>query len=335
MNTSSPPQLSVILVTPDSYETIRRTIVALRKQTVSKQLEIVIVAKSKNALDLDEELTEFHSVRVVEFGQVQTLAAPRVAGIQAASAPQVALGEDHAFPEPGWAEALLQASRDGYAAVGCAFGNGNPGLLSWTSLVMDYGRWIEPVARGVTDDVPGHNTAWHRSLLLEYGADLERMLRAPTIMHWELQAKGYHLYLEPSAKVHHVNISLLPAFVCDHFYGAQVFSSARARHWPWFKRLFYVAGMPVLMVRTFRRWLGHIRRTGLQDELLPRGWPLLFLSIIVWGLGETAGYAIGSGKSEEGTLNYDARRGAYLSRKDRSILGEAEERRRDRERETA
>jgi len=293
----------------------------LRAQTVCEKLEIVIVASSEAELGLNEELTEFHSIRVVEFGEVKSLAGPRVAGIRAASAPFVALGEDHAFPEPRWAELPLQAHRNECAAVGPAFVNGNPGMLSWMSLVIDYGRWMEPVGAGPTGDVPGHNSSWRRSLLLEYGNDLEWMMQAPTIMHWELRAKGHQLYLEPAAKVHHVNISLLASFVVDHFYGAQIFAAARARDWTLFKRLFYVAGMPVLAARTFRAWLGHIRRAGLRPKLLPKGWPLLFLSLVVCSLGEIAGYAMGTGKAEEGTLNYDARRGPYLNRRDHYLLG--------------
>jgi hypothetical protein len=314
------PDLSVILVTPDCYETIRKTIRSLCAQTVRDRLEIVIVAPSVRTLGLaDEELRVFHSIQVIEYGKIETLAAPRAAAIRAASAPLVALGEDHAFPEPGWAEALIEAHRKPWAAVGAVFVNGNPGPMSWISLVMDYGRWLEPVVGGVTDDVPGHNSSWRRALLLEYGPELERMMQAPTILHWDLQAKGYQLYLEPAAKVRHVNITRLSSFVLDHFYGARVFAAARALNWPWLQRLFYVSGMPLLTVRTLHEWLGHMRRTGLNRELLPNSWPLLLLSLIVWSLGEMTGYGVGMGKAEHRTLNYDARRESHLSRTDREL----------------
>src|SRR5205814_7700430 len=129
---------SVILVTPDSYETIRKTVRALRMQTARKCLEIVIIAPSKRTLGLiEDELKEFHSVHVIEFGKIEALAAPRVAGILAASAPLVALGEDHGFPERDWAQSLIEAHRQPWAAVGPAFINGNPGAMSWMSLIMD------------------------------------------------------------------------------------------------------------------------------------------------------------------------------------------------------
>src|SRR2546423_12977181 len=179
------PDLSVILVTPDCYQTIRKTIRSLRAQTVRNRLEIVIVAPAQRSLcPVEKELEGFHSVQVIEFGEIQTLAAPRAVAIRATSAPLVALGEDHAFPDPCWAEAPIQAHRQPWGAVGPAFNNGNPGVISWISLVMDYGRWLEPVVGGITDDVPGHGSAWRRELLVEYKAALEKMMQAPTILHW-------------------------------------------------------------------------------------------------------------------------------------------------------
>ena len=317
----SPPDLSVILVTPDCYETIRKTIRSLGAQSVCHRLEIIIVCRSKQTLRLiEQELERFHSSRVIEFGPIQTLAAPRAVAIRTARAPLVALGEDHAFPEPIWAEALIAAHRQSWAAVGPVFINGNPGLMSWIGIVMDYGRWLEPVVGGVTDDVAGHNSAWQRDLLLGYGSALERMMQAPTIMHWDLQAKGHHLYLEPAAKVRHVNISRLSSFIFDHFCGARTFAAARAQDWSWSRRLFYAAGTPILMVRRLRDWLSHLRRTGLDRELLPRGWPLLLLALALWTLGEMIGYGLGMGKAEQRTLYYDARRGPHLRRRDRELL---------------
>jgi len=47
------PEMSVIIITPDRYETIRETMNHLRAQTARHRLEIVIVAPSTETLDLD------------------------------------------------------------------------------------------------------------------------------------------------------------------------------------------------------------------------------------------------------------------------------------------
>ena len=315
------PELSIIIVTADGYEPIRKAVRALTAQTVCDRLELVIVCPSKVSLGLiDAEVAGLHSVCVHEMGEVTNAAAARAAAVGGARAPVVAFCEDHAFPEPGWAEALIKAHQQPWAAVGPAFINANPGVLSWMAIVMHYGRWVDPVAGGVIDDVPGHNSSWKRPLLLEYGTGLGAMLSAPTVLNWDLHAKGHQLYLEPSAKVRHMQISRLLPFLAEHINVARMFPAQRSADWPWYWRLFYVAGMPYLMAQTLCVWLGHIRRIGCERELLVRGWPLVLFFLGVHGCGEIMGYALGMGRAQENILVFDTRRIRYVNRRDRELL---------------
>jgi glycosyltransferase involved in cell wall biosynthesis len=314
------PDLSAILVTADFFEPLRKTVYALARQTVSSRLEIVIVCPSENSLSLVEaEVAGFHSVRVIGLGEIKTTSAARVAGIREASASVVALCEDHAFPEPGWAEALIEAHKQPWAGVGPALINANPGVVSWVAMVVDYGRWTEPVTGGVINDIPGHNSSYKRALLLEYGSELESMLPAPTFLNWDLQAKGHQLYLEPSAKVHHLQVSSAWACLVEQFHVARLFPAERSRNWPWSRRLFYVCGMPVLLDRNLRGWLDHFRRIDPNGGILAKAWPFLLLALAVWGLGELAGYSLGIGLAQERTLCFDTHRNRYLNRRDRQL----------------
>jgi len=315
------PDLSAILVTADTFEPIRKTVRALAAQTARERLELVIVCPSEQSLGLIEaEVAGFHSVRVIALGEITATSIARGAGVRKASAPVVAFCEDHAFPEQGWAEAFIEAHKRPWAAVGPAFINANPGLISWVAIAMHYGRWVEPVVGGVTDDIPGHNSSWKRSLLLDYGSQLESMLPAPTSLNWDLQAKGCKLYLEPTAKVRHLQVSRLAPFLVENFHVARMFPAERARNWPWYHRLFYVAGMPVLLARTLRGWLGHIRRVAGKREVLPWAWPLLLLSLTVWGAGEILGYSFGMGRAQERSLCFDTNRTRFVNRRDRELL---------------
>src|SRR5215469_877834 len=143
MKVESSPEMSVIVLTPDNYETIRKTISRLRAQTVRDRLEVVIIAPSTNGLWLDDsDLGEFHEVRVIEVGPMSSTAKARAAGVRQASAPLVAFVEDHSFPAKGWAGALIQAHRQPWAAVGPAMANANPhSLISWANLIIEYCEW--------------------------------------------------------------------------------------------------------------------------------------------------------------------------------------------------
>src|SRR6185436_7888269 len=82
------PEMSVVLVSLDSYERIRLTTAALRAQTARRRLEIVIVAPSREGLDLDEtELQEFFGFQVVEVGPIRSTGGAIAAGFQKTHAP--------------------------------------------------------------------------------------------------------------------------------------------------------------------------------------------------------------------------------------------------------
>jgi hypothetical protein len=95
------PEISVILGT-DTLETIRAVVKSLREQRCRDRIELVIVAPSRSALAPDEAaLAGFRGVQIVECGVISSLTPVRAAGIHAAPAPVVFLGETPCFPQPG------------------------------------------------------------------------------------------------------------------------------------------------------------------------------------------------------------------------------------------
>ena len=93
--------MSVVLVTPDRYDTVRKTVEYLRAQTVADQLEIVIVAPSTATLNFDAaDRTAFGRVRMVEVGEIKSTGKAIAAGVREASAPVVSFAEEHAYPVP-------------------------------------------------------------------------------------------------------------------------------------------------------------------------------------------------------------------------------------------
>lgn len=61
MSQSRSPEMSVVIVTPDDYGVIRKTLQHPKAQTVKDQLEIVIRAPSRAQLGLIEpDLAGFH-----------------------------------------------------------------------------------------------------------------------------------------------------------------------------------------------------------------------------------------------------------------------------------
>src|SRR5262245_46090250 len=170
------PAISVVLST-DRYETIRPVVECLRRQTIKDRLELVIIAPSSESLGNEAEPDGLVSIRVVEASDDGRMAEARAAGVRAASAPIVVIGETHTYPHPGWAEALVGAHAGPWAIVVPGFGNANPsGPLSWAIFLLDYGRWLAGLPEGETALAPTHNSSYKRETLLELGPGLERAL---------------------------------------------------------------------------------------------------------------------------------------------------------------
>jgi hypothetical protein len=306
------PEMSVVLATSGDYETIRKTVRHLRAQTVRDRLELVIVASSREALDPDEaELQDFQQFQIVEMGVVPSVCDGYAAGVQQATAPVVAFAEDHSYPDPGWAAALIEAHRQPWAVVGPVIALADPGnATSWADYLLAYGPWLDPTPAGVVDHLPGHNSAYKRAHLMQYGPKLAARLQAESVLHRELRDQGYQLYLEPAARTLHVNFSQLSTLLPRALYSGWTFAAERARSGPWgvLRRLLFMGATPLIPLVRLRRALRDLHRTGRQGEILPRVLPPLILGLVASALGEAAGYACGDGDALQRLSEYEFHR---------------------------
>ncbi len=313
------PEMSVVVITPDDFETVRKTVRHLRAQNVCGQLEVVLVAPSAASLSLDEKaLDGFHSHMIVEVGPFTSTARARAAGVRAATARVVALVEDHAYPAPGWAEALVVRHRESWAAVGPVMSNANPrSVTSWANLLVEYAPWLEPSEGGEREHLPGHNGSYKREALIAYGERLEAMLEAESVLHWDLRAKGHALYLEPKARVFHQNFSEPLPSLTLRFNGGRLFAASRAREWPAWRRALFTAASPLIPFVRCTRIAREMLRRGPTRRIWPRLLPALIVSLIFDGAGEAAGYAFGPGGAMAKLSDMEFHRERFLAARDR------------------
>ena len=314
-----PPEMSVVVVTPDTYRTVSKTIRHLGAQNLSGLLELIIVAPSAQKLDIDESaLRNFLRYRIVEVGPITSTARARAAGVRASTARVVALAEDHAYPAPGWAEALIARHREDWAAVGPVMVNANPrSMISWANLLIEYAPWLEGAEGGERDHLPGHNDAYKRDILLQYGERLEAMLDAESVLHWDLREQGHRLWLEPKARTFHQNYSTPVPSLTLRFNGGRLFASSRARAWPVWQRVLFTLGAPLIPAVRLFRIARELCRPARPRHLLPRVLPVLAIGLICDGAGEMVGYALGPGRSMAKLSEMEFHRERYLAQSDR------------------
>lgn len=285
------PDLSAVLVT-DRWETIRRTVDHLRSQTARERLELVVVAPPGEALDGDG-LADFRWTQRVDADTLASLYVARAAGVRAAQAPVVAFTESHAYPDPGWAEALIETHCGPWGAVGPVMRNGNPQhAASWGNHFVNFGFWLDPLPAGSIERLPAHNTSYKRSLLLDFGEDLPRMLQSETELQWRLRSAGHDLYFEPAAKTAHENMVRRLPSTLDAFDKMRVFGAMRAEGWSAPRRVAYAGGLPLIFAIRLRQVLRDVRRSGRGHEL-PAALPMVLAALGGGVAGEAVGYLTG------------------------------------------
>jgi hypothetical protein len=306
------PALSVVYVA-DAFDTIRKTVRHVAAQSISERIEVVVVIpRGVEVPQEDPELAPLWGVQSVEVDSIASMERARAPGIAAARAPVVVLGESHSFPEPGWAEALLAPFDEHWAAVGPAVRNANPRTpASWANLLLDYGPWLGGERRELPD-LPGHNSAYRRDLLLELGDELATLLEAEFVLHARLRAAGHRLLLEPAARVRHLNLTLLRPTLVERFNAGRMFAAARRRSFSPLRRLAYVAGSPLIPPLRLLRLRRQVVQFGLRPELAPGVLPWLLLGVVVVTAGEVAGLVAGPGSSMPRLAVFELHKERYL-----------------------
>jgi hypothetical protein len=316
--------ISAIIVSPDGWPSIRRLVAHLHAQTVREEIELIFVFPASAGSDLhDRSLPDFAAARVVLIENMESTSRARAAGVRKATAPIVVMTEDHSFPEPEWAEALIRAHQADWAVVGPAVKNGNPdSLLSWSNLVIEYNEWLDPAPGGEVSHVPGHNSAYKRDVLLSYNDDLEAWLEAESVLHWDLQSSGYKLAIEPAACTRHFNFSqFFPSLELRYHCGRQFAAVCRAQ-WTLARRLLYIAATPLIPFVRLTRIVRQLRYPGRPAHLIPRLVPVCLILLTVEAIGACAGYIFGLGSSSLYIARIDFHRENFMNSQDRKRFAE-------------
>ncbi|MGH7504972.1 MAG: hypothetical protein ACRELX_04960, partial [Longimicrobiales bacterium] len=227
-----------------------------------------------------------------------------------------------AYPDPDWCEVMIERHRGPWAAVGSAVVNANPAsYLSWTNMLIAYGRWPETRVAGETRDIARHNSTFKRDVLLSYGDRLEALVSRSGGLFRAMHADGHRFYFEPRVRVRHVNPSTLASTVELRIKAGRLYASTRARAGGWSRsrRALYVAGAPLMPpLRLFRQ----------QKELLGgrRGMaalrmiPALVVGLVLDAVGQAVGYAAGAGATGDDLTLFEMDRFRHITPQDRREL---------------
>ena len=320
-STPDAPAMSVVLPTTSDFASLAATVRHLSRQTIAARLELVVVAMGAPEFVMDDSACRsFWRASLVHSG-TGSHGEASAAGVRAARGPVVVFAEDHCFPEPTWAEALLSAYTDpAIVAVGPVFRNANPAtLVSWCDFAIGYGPWIDPETSGDQPFLAGHNSSYRRDTLLALGARMEELLEAETVLHLELRAQGRRLVVEPRARTAHTNFGRADVWLPVQYHCGRVFAAQRARRWSWTRRAFYAAASPLIPCVRLVRAMAHLRRSEASRPSALRVTPLLAVGLAADGIGQLMGYLTGGGTSAHYLTGFEFRRMDFVPASDRHL----------------
>ena len=289
------PVLSVVIPSVNSYDDLDGCLHALEAQGLA--IEVVVVDR------LGEHVR--HWVRKHHPGTVviavpgdTTIPQMRALGIRRASAPAVAVIEDHVIVPDGWVRAMLAALEAGAEVAGGAVDNAaTTTLIDWAAFLCEYSSTLPPLPAGPSDWLPGNNVIYRTSLLRRHDAVLDEG-KWENRLHNAIRAGGTQLMMHPEIVVGHKMHYSFGLYMSQRYLYSRSYAGARRDGMALGRRLAMglaalVALPPLMFLRTIQR----IRAKKRYPRELARSLPLLVPFCLSWGAGEAMGYWFGPGRA--------------------------------------
>jgi len=260
-STSERPLVSVVVPTRDRPTSLSRCLAALAAQTVSDDVEVIVVDDGSAQPAAIIAATRRHGfVRLIRL-QHGGPAAARNAGVGNARGKCICFTDDDCEPAAGWAEALARAIGAGADAVAGRTLSAYPGsaIAAAAEIVAEAPQLASSPSNGGLSFAPTNNLACRDDVLAAVPFDERYPAAAGEDRDWcaRLVAAGSVLRAEPGAELVHRPDETLRAFLRQQVrYGRGAYrfrtSGARRRLEP-----------PIFYARLIRRGFGRGAAAGL------------------------------------------------------------------------
>jgi len=292
----TPAELTVVVPAVNGWADLERCLAALEPERDEVALEVLVVDRCGEALRA-AVAGRFPWAQVVPVAPATTIPQMRAEAFDRATAPSVAVIEDHVLVPRGWARRLLAARRSARVVGG---GVRNAATARWVDRVAfycEYSHLLVALPAGPSAWLTGNNTVYDRALLAAH-RDVYHAGRWEDHLHAALRRAGVELVLCPDLVVDHRKHYTVVEYLSQRYLYARSFAGARLAGASRARRALYglaALGLPaVLLGRVGRR----MAEAGRWREL-PAALPLLALFVAAWGAGEAVGSWFGAGRSLE------------------------------------
>ncbi len=221
----------------------------------------------------------------------------RALAMREASSDIVAVLEDHCFVGPDWAQQMIQAQGGGYDVIGGSVENAAcERLVDWAAFFCEYSRVMSPVPDGEIGFLPGNNVSYKRWVLERFREEIESGIW-DFILHERIRKEGIPLCSISSMTVRHNMSRSFGWFMTQKFHFARFYSSTRSADLSSSRRWLHGIASVLLPFLQAQRTISSIWKKGIYRKEFFFSFPILFLMLVSWSLGEAAGFFFGNGSS--------------------------------------
>ena len=291
----SAPQLSVVVPSVNGWGDLDGCLAALGAERAAVSLEVLVPERCGPAVR-EKAAAKYPWAILMPVTTEVTIPEMRAMAFDRATAPSVAVIEDHVIVPPGWAARMLEARKTARVVGGGVENAATEKLVDWAAFLCEYSHMLPPVPVGENAWITGNNTVYDRELL-------ERLRAVTHAGQWEvalheaIKAEGVPLIFRPDIVIGHKKHYTIWEYFTQRYYYARSYAGARAAAGGLGKRVAFMgislALPPVLFWRTLSRSL----EKEVDKSLVWRSLPLTVLFVIAWAAGDIAGSWLGSGDS--------------------------------------
>ncbi|MFZ5610035.1 MAG: glycosyltransferase [Pseudomonadota bacterium] len=294
------PLFSMIigLVSTEDGERILETLDALRQQHGQRTYEVILADRRNDAVS--ERIAQaYPEARLIGCAAQTSLPVLRTLALDQARGTYVVVTEDHCVPAPDWLEALDEAFRgapeDVVAVGGCVENGVTERGLDWATFLCEYAGALAPVAEGRTHALPGMNVAYRRAALAAFDRALLTKGFWETTLHPEMLRRGLRFHSTNKIVMNHCKRFSFKLFAVQRFLYSRYYAGIRfaPRQYPW--RAIACLLSVLLPFVLFYRIAGHLRQKRRHYRAWLSALPTLIPFLIIWSIGEMAGYLLGPG----------------------------------------
>jgi hypothetical protein len=288
------PEISVVVVILSGPRTLARCLDALGSQMDAGNLEVLIPWDASHG-DSTRLAGEYSWARFLPCpsSRPRTTAELRSIGARSARGEIIALTEDHCVPSPDWCARIVEAHRQGHAAVGGAVEKVTPdSVLPWAFYLADYLRYMNPMPEGPAAGLTDCNVSYKRTAL-QAVAPLWAVEFHEHLVHEALTGRGQTLWFSPRLVVHQQRPITWSAALRDRYAYGRLFGSTRIGGAGLGVRLARAAASCLIPPLQVARIAGNVMSKGRCTGPFVRCLPAIALLAATWAWGECVGYLTG------------------------------------------